>query len=200
MKPNYLVISCSLNPESKSRVLAKAAQEALHKENVPTEFIDLRDWPLPLCDGNEAYESDNVQKLGEKIKRAHAILLSVPIYNFDVSAAAKNLVELTGSALEDKVVGFLCAAGGNASYMSVMSFANSLMLDFRCLILPRFVYATGAAFGRDRLTDTGIRKRVEELSAETIRITSALHGEQKLEKEAEYAGICETNEILFPRG
>ena len=33
-----------------------------------------------------------------------------------------------------------------SSYMSVMAYANSLMLDFRCVIIPRFVYATGSAF------------------------------------------------------
>jgi FMN reductase len=38
----------------------------------------------------------------------------------------------------NKVVGFLCAAGGKSSYMSVMRLANSLMLDFRCLIIPHF--------------------------------------------------------------
>ncbi len=56
------------------------------------------------------------------------------------------MIELAGSAWEDKIVGFLCAAGGMSSYMSVMAYANSLMLDFRCVIIPRFVYATGDIF------------------------------------------------------
>jgi FMN reductase len=43
-------------------------------------------------------------------------------------------------ALGGKTVGFLISAGGHGSYMSVMPFANSLMLDFRCWIVPRFVY------------------------------------------------------------
>ena len=59
------------------------------------------------------------------------------------------MIELTGSSWEDKIVGFLCAAGGTTSYMSVMAYANSLMLDFRCVIIPRFVYATGNAFDDD---------------------------------------------------
>ena len=74
------------------------------------------------------------------------IVVATPIYNYDASAAAKNLVELTGRAWQNKVVGFLCAAGGDGSYMSIMALANSLMLDFRCVIVPRFVYATGGAF------------------------------------------------------
>ena len=31
------------------------------------------------------------------------------------NAAAKNLIELTGKAWEDKIVGFACAAGANSS-------------------------------------------------------------------------------------
>ena len=65
----------------------------------------------------------------------------------------KNMIELTGSAWEDKIVGFLCAAGGHTSYMSVMSYANSLMLDFRCVIIPRFAFATSDAFDGERITD-----------------------------------------------
>ena len=87
--------------------------------------------------------------------------MAAPVYNYDVSASAKNMIELTGSAWEDKIVGFLCAAGGMSSYMSVMAYANSLMLDFRCVVIPRFVFATGDAFddeGRDRLENRGAHR------------------------------------------
>jgi FMN reductase len=103
----------------------------------------------------------------------------VPIYNYDVSASAKNLVELTGSGLEDKVVGFLCAAGGHSSYMSVMSFANQLMLDFRCLVLPRFVYATAEAFDRSGVKDPEIQERIDQLAGEAMRIADATSTQSK---------------------
>ena len=77
-------------------------------------------------------------------------MIATPIYNYNVSSSAKNLVELTGKAWTDKVVGFLCAAGGRGSYMGCMGLANSLMLDFRSLILPRFVYATGDPFAGEQ--------------------------------------------------
>jgi FMN reductase len=100
-------------------------------------------------------------------------LLAVPIYNFDCGAAAKNLIELTGRSWEDKTVGFLCAAGGRSSYMSIMSVANSLMLDFRCLIIPRFVYADGSAFEGGAITDPEIRLRVEQLVESAVRLNGA---------------------------
>jgi FMN reductase len=86
------------------------------------------------------------------------------------------MVELTGKVWEEKVVGFLCAAGGASSYMSVMAFANSLMLDFRTIIIPRFVYATGDAFDGDKLADKKVAQRVEDAAQELIRFTKALRG------------------------
>ena len=100
--------------------------------------------------------------------------MCVPIYNFDVNAAAKNLIELTGSSWSGKVVGFACAAGGKSSYMSVMGVANSLMLDFRAHIIPRFVYATGESFGEASVTDPDLQLRLKEFSDEMIRVTRAL--------------------------
>ena len=67
----------------------------------------------------------------------------MPVYNYDVNAVAKNYIEHMGKdALEAKTVGFLLSAGGAGSYMAVMPFANSLMLDFRCWIVPRFLYVS----------------------------------------------------------
>jgi FMN reductase len=110
------------------------------------------------------------------ISESDVILLSSPVYNYDLNAAAKNLIELTGSAWKDKVVGFLCSAGGRSSYMSPMSMANSLMLDFRCVIVPRFVYATGEDF-RDAgdLSDT-IQERIGQLCAEAVKLANGLAG------------------------
>ncbi len=179
MKSDYLVLSCSLNPKSRSRAMATVLVERLRERGVTVELADLREWSMPLCDGDSAYADAKVTELSARIEAAGCIVFSVPIYNYDVSATAKNLVELTGSVFENKIVGFMCAAGGRSSYMSVMSFANSLMLDFRSFILPRFVYATGDAFGPSGLEDADVRQRVDDLAAEAIRVTSALRPQAK---------------------
>lgn len=170
MKSDYLVISCSLNPESNSRKMAKAAYDIL-KERGTAEWLDLRELELPICDGGAAYSHKNVEVVAQKIRDAKCVLMGVPIYNFDVNAAAKNLVELTGRAWTEKVVGFLCAAGGKSSYMSVMGMANSLMLDFRSLIIPRFVYADGSSFDATSVNDALVKTRIEELVDTAIMFT-----------------------------
>jgi FMN reductase len=171
-----LVVSTSLNTVSRSRLLARAAEESLRGKGVPVHWIDLRETPLPICDGGAAYDDPAVTELEAAIQRAAAILVAAPVYNYDLSAAAKNLVELTGSAWEDKVVGFLCSAGGRSSYMSVMGFANSLMLDFRSVIVPRFVYAVNADFRDGRVASTDVLERIDALVDRTVQMARELAG------------------------
>lgn len=165
MSPEYLVICTSLRPGSHSRLLGQFLADELGGEHV-----DLREFPLPMCDGESAYGDPNVGKLSAKIAAARVVLLAVPIYNYDGNAAGKNLIELTGKAWEDKIVGFACAAGGESSYMSIMGLANDLMLDFRCVILPRFVYATGDDFDGVQITSPEIKARLKQLADAARRL------------------------------
>lgn len=163
----YLVISASLRSNSLSRRLGELLASEL---GANAELIDLREYPLPLCDGEAAYGNPNVEKLGQKIRASRVILVATPIYNYDANAAVKNAIELTGKAWEDKIVGFACAAGGQSSYMSIMGLANSLMLDFRCVIIPRFVYATGADFTDNQISNSEVQRRVKQLAESARRL------------------------------
>ncbi|MEM7801703.1 MAG: NADPH-dependent FMN reductase [Chloroflexota bacterium] len=173
-----LIISCSLHPQSRSYVLAKQAALAFEALGEAVVLIDLRDHDLKFYD-TVFHLTEEAQALRRTIEAADTVLMALPIYNYDVNAAAKNLTELTGRAWMNKLVGFLCAAGGKGSYMSVMSFANSLMLDFRCIIVPRFVYAMGSDFGDDReptmhIASETIQERVKELVSTTAELKKRL--------------------------
>jgi FMN reductase len=172
--PKHLVISTSSNPDSKSRHLGRVAFAHLQRKRVDCAWIDISQMDLPLCDGGKCYGMPGSRKLSAAIEAADGILVAAPVYNYDVAAAAKNMIELTGSVWQDKIVGFLCAAGGTASYMSVMAYANSLMLDFRCVIIPRFVFATSDAFDGDKIADKKLIARVEQVANDLVRFTEAL--------------------------
>jgi FMN reductase len=170
----YLVISCSHKPESRSRILAQMALKQLQAARLAAELVDLATLNLPICDASSCYALPAVKRIGGQIAAARGIIIAAPVYNYDLNAAAKNLVELTGDSWNDKIVGFICAAGGQGSYMSVMPFANSLMLDFRCVIIPRFVYAPDNANDDEAIDGAAIQRRIEGLTAELARMTEAL--------------------------
>ena len=170
MRMAHLIISSSLNPDSKSRLLARAAADTFAADGTEHTLLDLRELPLPLCDGAAAYGDPNVGKVAALISAADSVILAAPIYNYDVNAALKNLVELTGKAWEDKTVAFLNAAGGASSYMSVMALANSLMLDFRCVIVPRFVYAQPGDFADGAIANAKVSERVAACARATAEL------------------------------
>ena len=165
-----LIISTSLRDASLSRVMAGQLALDYAALGATPDEIDLREWPLPLCDGEAAYGDAKVGLLAKRIQAAGPIVVATPVYNYDVNAAVKNLIELTGNAWENKIVGFLCAAGGSSSYMAVMAVANSLMLDFRCLIIPRFVYAVNGDFEKGQKCGAELTLRVRQFAEESLKI------------------------------
>jgi hypothetical protein len=55
-----------------------------------------------------------------------------------------------------------------------MAYANSLMLDFRCVIIPRFAFATSHAFDGEHINDKNITERIKKVADELVRFTKAL--------------------------
>ena len=168
----HLIISCSLNKSSKSRIMAEYAYNLYCKD---AKFVDLQKIELPMCDGDKCYDHPNVDIMKGNIETSSSIILASPIYNYDFNAVAKNLIELTGNSWTDKLIGFISSAGGKGSYMSPMSFINSLMLDFRCIIIPRFVYADKTCFNIDGNINDETKARIEELVDSSILMSKAQH-------------------------
>lgn len=59
--------------------------------------------------------------------------------------------------------------------MSLMGFANSLMLDFRCWVVPRFVYAVRTELPDGGSPQKAIVDRIEQLASASWRAGEALH-------------------------
>ncbi len=171
---NFLTLTTSLAPSSRSRILARRFHEQFQSDGHDVQWLDVADMELPICDGHAAWDHEHAVQLKAAIEQADGIALAFGIYNYSASAIAKTVLELGGKSWSDKVVGFVCAAGGQGSYMAAMSLVNSLMLDFRCVIVPRFVYATGSAFDDGQLVDDDVAERLGEMAKELARMTKAL--------------------------
>jgi FMN reductase len=138
---SVLIVATSLSATSRSQRLARIALRKLETRGSAATLLDLRDHSLPYAGSAAGWSDPAVPPVAELTTAASHLLFAVPVYNYDVNAVAKNYIELVGEdALGGKTVGFLVSAGGQGSYMSIMPFANSLMLDFRCWVVPRFLY------------------------------------------------------------
>ncbi len=170
------IISSSLNKKSNSLTLAESAVSYLKSKNIDVNFINMQDYPLPLCCADEVYNHPDVKLVKKLLKDCDSLIISTPIYNKDVNAVLKNVMDLAGDAWSEKLVGLMCSAGGQFSYMALMPFANSLMLNFRCIIIPKFVYATGSDFDEENneILNPKVKKRIEELCETIVSYTSKL--------------------------
>ena len=156
-----LVVSTSLSEESRSKELCQHAHSFLTTKGITTRYESLEDHRiLPYgMDGSEGLDT-----LRDALENADAILFGFPVYNYNMNASLKAVIEHFGHSMTDKVIGLMMAAGGQASYMSGLVVANSLTLDFRSWVIPRFVYATKEAFGEDGVSDPEIASRIEGLA------------------------------------
>ena len=173
---SYLVISTSLNPESRSFLLAKEAHRLLCLKG-EAELLDLRKARLPLFTGVKS-TSRSVKRVKEKIRKATTILIAAPVYNYDLGATVKNLIEHTGDAWTDKTIGFMVAAGGKGARMAFLGLANSMMMDFRCLIIPNFVVADKSAFEGETIVEAFTNERLQMLVDGAVKLNGASLSEQ----------------------
>ena len=175
---SVLIVAAGLGANNKSHILASEAERVLRAAGTPVTLLDLRELTFPLCGSPESFADPNVARGLALVSAADAIIVATPIYNYDANAVAKNFIELTGQGWKNKVVGFLCTAGGEKSFMSILPLANSLMLDFRCVIVPRFVYATGDTFVDGQIVDADILARVDECVRATVKLAAAVKSVQ----------------------
>lgn len=93
---NFLFFAGSLRTDSLNKQYAREAMRLARELGVGAEFIDLRDYAMPVYDGDIEASSgipDSVKKLGLKIAGADAVVISTPEYNGSIPGILKNVVD-----------------------------------------------------------------------------------------------------------
>ncbi len=180
----FTVLSCSLDPHSRSARLADLAGQAIAAGGHRLEHIDLREIDMPIFDNDRAFGHPAYAALHEAIAGADGIFIAAPVYNWGLGSAAKNLIELTGatgvagrqSPWFDKTVTFLCAGGLPHSYMAYTSLAMSLMLDFKCVLNPYMVYASERDWTDALEPVEALQARLDKTVAVKLELAERLKG------------------------
>lgn len=95
-KLNVLVFAASLRAESLNRKLAALAARAGERYGATVDHASLRDFDVPLYDGDlEAAEGlpAGAQELRKRLAACDAFILSAPEYNGSMSGVLKNLID-----------------------------------------------------------------------------------------------------------
>ncbi|GHF49157.1 FMN reductase [Deinococcus metalli] len=187
----FTVIATSFDPDSRSAWLCALAARQLAAQGHDVTHLDLRDTPLPTFDNVQGpggcYDHPNAARYHRAIADADGVLLGVPVYNWGLGSGAKALVELTGSSDDlrglhgawfDKPVTFLVSGGLDHGYLSHGAFAFGLMVDFRCVVNPHFVYATSAHWDAPEVPGTWLAERLERTVDRATDLAARLRGRE----------------------
>jgi len=177
-KPSVIIISSSLQAGTRCQTLALKVKEKMEMRKITPEFLDLKDYKLPLCDGKASYGDPAVKKVQALIRKADVIIFAFPVYNDYCSAPAKNLIDLTGKEWENKVVGLIATAGSARSYGAPRAIANGLGY-FSCRVISKHVYADKVDYPKNTELNAAMHKRLDLLVEDSMCIASAFKGKSK---------------------
>ena len=91
-----LIFAGSLRADSCNKKFAREAVRLAAKLGVDAEYLDLKDYPMPVYDGDIEAASglpDSTIALGKKIAEADALVISTPEYNGGIPGILKNVVD-----------------------------------------------------------------------------------------------------------
>ena len=175
-------ISSSLSPTSRSETLGRLCVDALIKRGVDAEIVSLKGKIPSGFDDSTIYESSGYLELHELTAAADGLIFASPVYNWGLCAELKKFIECIGSTPEDgsrkgaffdKVITFVVSAGLPHSYMASASMANSMMMDFKCIINPYTAYIHNRDWEGNELIDEA-RLRLEKSMMVMEEMTSLL--------------------------
>ena len=84
-----LVLSSSLNPDSKGFVLCKMVSELLNDLGREVEFVDLRDYKL----GHTFSPTEDMKVLKEKIAAADNFVIGMAVYCYSINDSLKTVLD-----------------------------------------------------------------------------------------------------------
>jgi chromate reductase len=91
-----LVFAGALRTDSCNKKFAREAARLVTEAGHEAEFLDLKDYPMPVYDGDiEAATGvpETTKALSKKILGADGVILSTPEYNASIPGALKNVID-----------------------------------------------------------------------------------------------------------
>lgn len=174
----------SLRPGSYTRSAVKTALRGAEEVGAMTHLIDLRDYRLAFCDGNENESSypEDVFRLRREVKEAKGIILGTPEYHGGFSGVLKNALDLMGfDEIEGKMVGLVGVSGGTLGAVHALSALRTIGRALHAWVIPEQVAVSEASKMFDesgRLKDHDLEKRLKDVGRHVARF-AFLHTSEK---------------------
>lgn len=188
--PRILALAGATRTNSWNKKLIRAGADAVRRAGGEVTLIDLRDFAMPLYDG-DLEAQDGLPPGARELKRLmvehHGFLISAPEYNSSISAVLKNAIdwvsrpqpnELSAVAFRGKVAALLAASPGNLGGIRGLFAVRQILTVLGTLVIPtQFGLArANEAFTEDgSLKDAGQQKTVDTVASELVSVIGRLN-------------------------
>ena len=186
--PRLLAFAGSLREGSYNRRLIPVLAEGARAAGAQVTLIELRDYPLPVYDGDieAAGMPPQARQLQQLMREHDGLLISTPEYNGSMPALVKNILDWIsrpmedgrmGTALfQDKVAGIVSASPGALGGLRSLLVLRDALAKLGLVVVPQQVAVGQVA---DKLVATGQlkddkqRAAVHAVGAAVARLTAA---------------------------
>lgn len=147
--PKILAFAGSTRTASFNKQLVRFAAEAARAAGVEVTVVDLRDYPLPLFDGDlEDHEGlpENAKKLKALFREHDGLLIASPEYNSSITAVLKNALDWVSRGETDdepalvayrgKVAALLSASPGALGGLRGLVHLRAILGNIGVIVLP----------------------------------------------------------------
>ncbi|CUR52507.1 Flavin reductase [Nitrosotalea devaniterrae] len=147
-KPKILAFAGSTRIDSFNKKLVKIAAIGATENNVDVTVIDLRDFAMPLYDGDLEQKDglpSNARKLKDLMLSHQGFLISSPEYNSSISGVLKNTIDWTSRVSEGeeplacfkgKVAGIMSASPGGLGGLRGLVHVRAILENISVLVIP----------------------------------------------------------------
>ncbi len=188
MKPKILAFSGSTRQGSFNKKLAKAAADYAEQAGAVVTYIDLKNYPMPLYEGDLETEQgipEHARKLRQLIAEHQGLIIATPEYNGFMPPLIKNCLDWVSrpdgdesglDAYRGKIAVLLAASPGGLGGIRALPTLRQLLNNLGVIVLPNQLAVPRAHLV---FNDTGTIKdaKVQESLEKTISaLTSILKG------------------------
>jgi len=189
--PKILAFAGSTQTDSFNKKLVRIAVSGARQAGAEVTHIDLRDYTLPLYDGDLEQREGlpaNARKLKDLFLAHQGLLIAAPEYNSSISAVLKNAIDWVSRPVPgepplgcfiDKVAALMSASTGALGGLRGLVTVRSILGNIRVIVLPDQVAVPKAheAFNPDgSLKDPKQQAAVENLGRNLAQVLARLCG------------------------
>lgn len=185
-----LAMAGSTRTESFNKKLLRHAVVGAQATGAEVTIVDLREFPLPLYDG-DLEEKDGIPLNGRELKKIfldhHGFIFALPEYNSSISGVFKNAIDWISrstqgeaplAAFKNKVAALVSASPGALGGIRGLVHARSMLQNINVLVIPEQICVGKAmeAFDQEsNLKDEKLKLSVEKVGNSLAQLAIKLN-------------------------